>query len=205
MIILNSSFVGFPSMPPDHRKQIDNLKKFSVDFRVSSVLLLYYLCILCFTGYQRTTPLLHFFSCSPAQIQILGLSQWWQSLHGTLERNLRSHPVIRAWLNQQDPKFAQSLLAVKRCQRLWVQTLAGVNLALLLLLPHPLLPARSKNVYLMWRLRVSRLPHPLLWNQMIKRTRKTLYQSKLLRLPHRCYKGKSGMQSLKKGAEPLIS
>lgn len=27
---------GFPSMPPDHRKQIDNLKKFSVDFRLQS-------------------------------------------------------------------------------------------------------------------------------------------------------------------------
>lgn len=27
-------------MPPDHRKQIDNLKKFSVDFRVSLVLFL---------------------------------------------------------------------------------------------------------------------------------------------------------------------
>lgn len=48
---LNSSFVGFLSMPPDHKKQIDNLKKFSVDFRVSSVLLLYYLCILRCTGY----------------------------------------------------------------------------------------------------------------------------------------------------------
>lgn len=33
--LLISSFVGFHSMPPDHRKQIDNLKKFSVDFRVS--------------------------------------------------------------------------------------------------------------------------------------------------------------------------
>lgn len=30
----NSLFTG-PSMAPDHRKQIDNLKKFSVDFRVS--------------------------------------------------------------------------------------------------------------------------------------------------------------------------
>lgn len=32
--LLNCLFTG-PSMAPDHRKQIDNLKKFSVDFRVS--------------------------------------------------------------------------------------------------------------------------------------------------------------------------
>lgn len=35
IVYLSTCLTGPPSMAPDHRKQIDNLKKFSVDFRVS--------------------------------------------------------------------------------------------------------------------------------------------------------------------------
>uniref|UniRef100_A0A8C7V2H9 LsmAD domain-containing protein n=1 Tax=Oncorhynchus mykiss TaxID=8022 RepID=A0A8C7V2H9_ONCMY len=50
---------GPPSMAPDHRKQIDNLKKFSVDFRVTVVTFIEFPCRVCVCGLQHkpaTTP-----------------------------------------------------------------------------------------------------------------------------------------------------